>query len=270
MTKCLIAGLPSAGKSTYIGALAYLLQNPIKDQRLILNQNPDDFTYLNKLIDPWLRLQKMDRTTRGFVNNIDLKLTKGSGSDILSVSLPDIAGEDYESIVQQNYDVIASWSENPDSLLLFINDLETNALEEQFGETEPDDKTQEPPVFNQKSMLNEVQNILLIKGLAHLFSWKRLAIGLSAWDKYSQDQTSPLRLLQDRAPFLYNFIMHYFPNTYIFGVSAQGDEYIDDEEKQNALLEKTENGTRAYVVDGCGNMSYDLTLPLNYLISGEK
>ena len=48
--------------------------------------------------------------------------------------------------------------------------------------------------------------------------------------------------------------MHYFPDAYIFGVSAQGDEYIEDEEVQSKLLEKTENGTRAFIVDKDGNV----------------
>ena len=61
--------------------------------------------------------------------------------------------------------------------------------------------------------------------------------------------------------------MHYFPDAYIFGVSAQGDEYIEDGEAQSKLLEKTENGTRAYIVDKDGVKSYDLTMPLNFLIS---
>lgn len=69
MAKCLIAGLPAAGKSTYIGALAYILLNPVINQVLMLDENPDDLSYLNKLIDPWLNLEKIERTTRGFANN---------------------------------------------------------------------------------------------------------------------------------------------------------------------------------------------------------
>ena len=99
MAKCLIAGLPAAGKSTYIGALAYILLNPVINQVLMLDENPDDLSYLNKLIDPWLNLKEIERTTRGFTNNVDLKLVRKSDDKSFSISLPDIAGEDYESIV---------------------------------------------------------------------------------------------------------------------------------------------------------------------------
>lgn len=267
MAKCLIAGLPAAGKSTYIGALAYMLQNPVSDQKLTLSENPEDLSYLNKLIDPWLSLQKMERTTRGFANNINLNLIRRSDGKTFSVSLPDIAGEDYESIVHQNSEVIKSWSDAPDALLLFINEWQTNILKEQLGDIEPFDKTKVPPLFTLKDMSSVVQNVLIIKELHNIFSWKKIAIGLSSWDKFQGDYVSPLDLLKSRTPFLHNFIMHYFPNAYIFGVSAQGDEYVDDEEIQNKLIERTENGTRAFIVDKSGNKSYDLTLPLNFLIS---
>ena len=267
MAKCLIAGLPAAGKSTYIGALAYLLQSPVDNQLLVLNENPEDLSYLNKLIDPWLSLQKMERTTRGIANNIDLDLISKSDGKTFTVSLPDIAGEDYESIVIQNSEVIKSWSDEPDSLLLFINKWETSVLKEELGEAEPLDKAKEPPLFALNNMSAVAQNILMLKELYNLYSFKKLAVGLSSWDKYQDEYNSPVSMLKERTPFLYNFIMHYFPGAYIFGVSAQGDEYSDDEEMQNKLIEKTESGTRAFVVDKSGVKSYDLTLPLYYLIS---
>lgn len=45
MAKCLIAGLPSAGKTTYIAALSYLLHNPISEQMLRFNILPDDICF---------------------------------------------------------------------------------------------------------------------------------------------------------------------------------------------------------------------------------
>ena len=49
MAKCLIAGLPSAGKTTYIAALSYLLHNPISEQMLRFNILPDDISLINRL-----------------------------------------------------------------------------------------------------------------------------------------------------------------------------------------------------------------------------
>lgn len=267
MAKCLIAGLPAAGKSTFIGALAYLLQSPVNNQLLELSESPEDLSYLNKLVDPWLSLQKMERTTRGFANNIDLDLIRKSDGQTFTISLPDIAGEDYESIVLQNSEVIKQWSDEPDSILLFINKWETNILKEELGVTEPMDKSKEPPSFALNDISVVAQNVLMLKELYNLYSFRKLAVGLASWDKYQNEYDSPVDMLKERAPFLYNFIMHYFPNAYVFAVSAQGGEYTDDEETQSRLLEKTENGTRAFVVDEGGTKSYDLTLPLNYLIS---
>ena len=267
MSKCLIAGLPSAGKSTYIGALAYMLQKPINGQTLILSENPDDLSYLNKLTDRWLSLQIMERTTRGFANNIDLQLIRKTDNKAFSVSFPDIAGEDYESVVRMNSDVIANWSDKPDSLLLFINQWDNTILKEELEDVETIDINTEPSGFELKDISSVVQNVLILKELHLIFPWKKLAIGLSSWDKYQESYSSPTTLLKSRAPFLYNFIMHYFPDTYIFGVSAQGGEYTNDDETLNELIERTEDGTRAYIVKDDGTKSYDLTIPLNYLIS---
>ena len=194
-------------------------------------------------------------------------MVRTSDNKSFSVSLPDIAGEDYESIVRMNSDVITNWSNKPDALLLFINKWDHDILKEQLGESESINKNEEPPAFELKNMSTIVQNVLMLKELHILFPWRKLAIGLSSWDKYKEDYKTPVVMLKERAPFLYNFIMHYFPYAYIFGVSAQGNEYVENDLVQNDLIERTENGTRAYIVDNNGNMSYDLTLPLNFLIS---
>ena len=85
MAKCLIAGLPAAGKSTFIGALTYLLQYPVEGQLLKYVENPDDMSYLNRLTYSWLSQQKVDRTTRGYANRIELNVCKVTGESNISL-----------------------------------------------------------------------------------------------------------------------------------------------------------------------------------------
>lgn len=266
MANCLVAGLPAAGKSTYIGALAYLLQNPVSNQMLRYASNPDDLSYLNKLMTSWLNQKKLDRTTRGFANNIEFNVIHDVTGEQLTISLPDIAGEDFESIVQKNSEVVRNWSQTSDSLLLFINNWPDHTLAEDFGITEPEDKTKEPPKFTLGRMSVDIQNILLIKELYNIFRWKKLAIALSSWDLYKDAYPSPSNFIKQRSPFLHNFLSHYFPEAYIFGISAQGAEYIDNEQFTEMLIQKTENGERSYIVQPDGTLSYDLTIPLIELL----
>lgn len=266
MAKCLIAGLPSAGKSTYIGALAYLLQNPVKGQCMVNKENPEDMSYLNRLSEPWLNQQLVDRTVRGVVNGFDLKLKRNETGEEVALSIPDIAGEDFISVIQKQKDVVTAWSETTDSLLFFINKWETNVLAEELGDTEPMDISKEPPAFSVDQMSAEVQNVLLLKELLNIFPCKKIAIGLSSWDEYMSNYNTPWEMIEQRARFLFNFLKHYYPTVYVFGISAQGAKYSDDEHQAEELMQKTLNGERAFVVTPCGEKVFDLTLPLIYLM----
>lgn len=267
MAKCLIAGLPGAGKSTYIGALAYLLQNPVDNQTISYGDSPEDMSYLNKLSEPWLSMRLVDRTARGYVNSMDLSLIRKTDEKTFDLSIPDIAGEDFLTVLQKKADVIKGWSEQPDTLLLFINKWDSTVLAEEQGDLEPLDKTREPTQFTTSQMLAEVQNVLLLKELHNLFHFKRIAIGLSSWDLYKDDYATPWAMFIERSRFMYNFLMHYFPSVYVFGVSAQGAEYNDEDAFVDELMQKTIEGKRAYVVLADGTQSYDLTLPLDYLLN---
>lgn len=262
--KCLIAGLPNAGKTTYIGALAYLLQNPNKNQAWSLAEMPEDMSYLNKLSNPWLSLRPVDRTTRGSAFNIDLHLKSKDGKT-LQLSMPDIAGEDFSSIIQMQSEVIKGWTQKPDSLLLFIKDLPVEVLAEDFNDDEIK-KNDKLPTFELSHMSPAIQNLLILRELHNMYQWKKVAIGFSAWDLQDGSGQNPREYLASRSPFLNNFIHHFFPDAFIFGVSAQGIDYDNIDDMEDELIAKTENGERAYVViDGIGK-SYDLTLPLDKLI----
>lgn len=204
------------------------------------------------------------RTIRGEAHLLTFHLSKDGNEKITIFS--DHSGEDFTSILEKQCETINSWNEKPDSLLFFIKKVPTLVLTESFNDIEnaPSAKTKAPN-FTIQHIYEGTQNVLLIKELRSLFPWKRIAIGLTSWDLHNSEE-KPCEYLRNECPFLSNFINQYFPEAYIFGVSAQGWEYnekmdIDD------CMNKTMEGKRSYIIDPNGKKSYDITLPLDYLIS---
>lgn len=74
----MIAGLPSSGKSTYIGALWYCLRHPAKnaDLKLVADNNnlPEDISVLNKLSDAYKDLRAINRTNSNENERVQLNL----------------------------------------------------------------------------------------------------------------------------------------------------------------------------------------------------
>lgn len=266
MAKCLIAGLPNAGKSTYIAALSYLLQSPIEGQKLHFREVPEDMSSINRLINPWLEQKEVERTARGKITNFTFDLERTHDGSYINVSMPDIAGEDFTSILQSQNELLISWDTKPDSLLYFINDIPVEVLKDSFKEENSDLIDNRIPLFSSKYITAAVKNVLLIKELRRLFPWSKIAIGISSWDVHSQEEETPDKYLKTRSPFLWNFLKYHFPEAFIFGISAQGWDYKDERKKED-FINKTVKGTRSYIVNENGEKSFDLTEPLSSLIS---
>lgn len=266
MAKCLIAGLPEAGKTTYIAALSYQLHNPNDTQKLSIRELPDDMSVINRLQNPWLEQRIVDRTSRGKVTDLEFKLKRNADGKSLDVNMPDIAGEDFCSLLEKQCEIINSWNDKPDSLLFFIKKIPTLVLTESFGDENKESASQDKiPKFTSLHIYEGVQNVLLIKELRRLFPWKRIAVGLTSWDLHNSEE-KPYDYLNQECPFLGNFLNQYFPEAYIFGISAQGWEY-DENMDIDDCMNKTIEGERSFVITPKGEKSYDITLPLNYLLS---
>lgn len=266
MAKCLIAGLPAAGKTTYIAALSYLLHNPNEGQKLCVRELPNDMSVINRLQNPWLGQRAVDRTSRGKVTDFEFKLKRDADGKTLDVNMPDIAGEDFSSLLEKQCEIINSWDDKPDSLLFFIKKIPTLVLTESFEDENEGQASQDSiPKFTAQHIYEGVQNVLLIKELRRLFPWKRIAIGLTSWDLHNSDE-KPYDYLRQECPFLGNFLNQYFPEAYIFGISAQGWQYGDKLDIDDCM-NKTIEGKRSFVITPEGEKSYDITLPLDYLLS---
>ena len=260
MNKILIAGLPSAGKSTYIGALAYILQNPTEHQLFSFAENPKDLTNITRLNEQWLEMKPVERTTRGngFISEFKIK----KADDIFEICFPDLAGEDFERTIENDYSIIQSWSQNVDAILYFINieNLPIEIFSESVENVDNCDKSNIPS-FDAQKMSIQIRNIMLLKGLVKVYHCKQILVGLSAWDKSNEDDT-PNSLLQNRAPLLYNYLKRL--KSKIIGISAQGVDYTQTDKE--SWFDKTENGERAFIVNEQERI-FDITKPLDILLS---
>lgn len=259
MAKIMIAGLPAAGKSTYIGALAYTLKECKSNMIYKLVELPRDISQIRSLYSSWLRQSAVDRTTRGSVSDITLRIQKDDR--MIDLSLPDIAGEEFERMIQNQNDILKTWNTESDGLLFLIKDMPSEVLIESFESNNSNSITQQP-TFEVTNISIQVKNLLLIKELNKKFNFKRIAIGLSAWD-CKDEGFSPKDYLHKYFPVFHNYIDNFYPDAPIFGLSAQGAEY--QKEKSEEIEEKTDNGTRAYIVKN-QDKEYDLTIPIDYLI----
>ena len=87
----MIAGLPSSGKSTYIGALWYCLRHPAKnaDLKLVADNNnlPEDISVLNKLSDAYKDLRAINRTNSNENERVQLNLRVVSTGETIQVEV---------------------------------------------------------------------------------------------------------------------------------------------------------------------------------------
>lgn len=267
MNKCLIAGLPNAGKSTYIAALSYILEHPSNEQALRIFIRNEDRTYINKLSGAWLNQETLERTVQGDINKLTFSLSN-SNNEKITLSIPDIAGEDFKNLILNRESIVDDWVADCDCLLLFINDLPSiHLLQEQIEENSQSSENKFPD-FSIDMISIDIQIILMLKALQEKFTIKKLVVCISAWDELSDEFIKPMECLSHRSPILHNFLMQYFPNSKVFGISAQGAKYSD--ETADALYENTNSNKRAYVVTPDGVLKYDITLPLELLIQKES
>ena len=129
----MIAGLPSSGKSTYIGALWYCLRHPAKnaDLKLVADNNnlPEDISVLNRLSDAYKDMRAINRTNSNENERVQLNLRVVSTGETIQVEVPDFLGETFRDLIELNQsDLLTEWLDNTDSLVYFISDGNYSAI----------------------------------------------------------------------------------------------------------------------------------------------
>lgn len=273
--KCFIAGVPDAGKTTYIAALWDIIKRGGSDLELQFTTSPENSSYLNEIWEYWVSMNKIERSKTPVPDDIKINVKRKTDNKELELDIPDFMGEQFQKIIDHTLpDNIKQWIEQSDRMVYLINKLD-DVSKDDIEEDDPEDATvdrteerQKAPRLAPEKMLEASQNMMVLKYIASHAKMQKIAIGLSAWDVKMTANLTPEDYLQQRSPVLYNFIKWHFKEVKFFGVSAQGFDYKDKNEKAAEMRDKARKSRRAFIAfDKEKDLSPDLTKPFNYLIS---
>ena len=262
ITKCMIAGLPGSGKSTYIGALWYCLMHPdnIEGIKLVADKMnlADDLTVLNRLSDAYKNMQLIDRNYSDQNETVQINLKVADSDTRLQVEVPDFLGENFRDLVElKESELVSKWLNDTDTLVYFMNEVTPPEFEDDHGPE--DDESPMPakdvPPFSIKTISAVAMNIMVLKCLLSKKTFKKVVIVLSWWDKNTENgvvPNNPQKYLKEYSPALFNFIQYHIPKFEIIGLSAQGQEYPkedqgNDEATKKEIKAKTREGKRSFV-----------------------
>ena len=280
MTKCMIAGLPGSGKSTYIGALWYCLMHPdnIEGIKLVADKMnlADDLTVLNRLSDAYKNMKLIDRNYSDQNETVLINLKVADSDTRLQVEVPDFLGENFRDLVElKESELVSEWLKDTDTLVYFMNEVTPPEFEDDHGPE--DDESPMPakdvPPFSIKTISAVAMNIMVLKCLLSKKTFEKVVIVLSWWDKNTANgevPNNPQTYLKENSPALFNFIQHHIPNFEIIGLSAQGLEYPKEDQgnyeaTKKEIKAKTREGKRSFIEIG-DEILHDLSLPLYLLI----
>lgn len=266
--KIIIAGLPNAGKTTYIAALNGLIRGNTEFS-LVSNGVSKEQAYLNKITDKWLQCKEVLRSTEDTPLLIDFPLLRKDDGVAFSIEIPDVMGEIYEDIIRNDFNnEFEQYCKGASGIFFFINNMEDLLLKEEaknaVGDTiteNTESQNTDEIVITSDRMTSMVKNILVLKYLRQTIGNVRLVVAVSSWDKEETRFDNIEDYFTKKCPALYNYICYHFTEFKLYGISAQGADYRDG---TNNLEEKMDKNERAYVFDS--ERHNDLSLPLVYLI----
>ena len=271
----LMAGLPTAGKTSYLAAAWFALTQPAGSAEVSLRRLPRNIEFLNRLMDSWLNCQPADRTLSASFEDIRLELyLKGQPPFVLNC--PDYSGEHVRDLwVKRRWPGhLGPHVREADAVLLFVNLFEIqepHTIEEyaHFAQglkadapdpsrkSVPFDRTRAPS----QTMLVEFLQFLLLRSKAKVLP---VAVVLSAWDKLMGEAKAPAEQVASRLPLLNQFLVsnqQRMPNT-AFGISAQGGDWPAERE----ALKGKPPSERAFAVASDGSPA-NVTTPMGWALT---
>ena len=278
----ILLGLPGTGKSTFLAALWYTAES--RSTQWELDHLGENDEHLRMLSKTWLRCDAMERSSQAGEATVEMRFRNRRSNTTVTTYFPDLAGETFEDqwvnrSCPRSYLEVAQRS---NQILLFIhpNKLRKGDRIEDFlqhvdevsdgnAPTEGRSEARRPERDPTQVILVDLLQMLSMPPIGH--ESLRIAVIVSAWDSVeSAQQQSGLQILDpDRwftqeAPLLDQFLRSNrdWVAYRVFGVSAQGGDYGDQETVNN--LRNIDPSDRVQVIKGSEKNS-DLTAPMSWL-----
>lgn len=292
--KILMVGMPASGKTSFVAALYRQLKDGNDKGLLKLDRSREVVgeKILKEAADQQIVHKKLPRTNEK-IERIKMPLLDKAG-DIVDFSMPDLLGENYKkAVVERRMDSeIVDKIRAADKILFFINrqtvideprnipnenaketdsrtdhSKEVREVKKENEESKTDDSDKKidkkDPIYN--VFHTELLQILL--EVAEKEQVLNISFILSAWDKVEDENEaipSPKEFLRKEFPLLYQTIVHNLDRIkyQIWGVSAQGFDYADEQRKKMLDEQDIEPLKLIKAVDSDKNDIYDLSILL--------
>ena len=275
---CFIVGLPSTGKTSFLAALAYSLEQRKIPTRLRWEQFSGNQRYLAKLAETWCAGIQVPRTMLDTQQeSLRLSLIDADGGTC-DVAFPDLSGETFQTqyMDREIRHSLAKTVQNSGSFLLFLNPekiVEPVLIADLPSGTRHSKDTEnvEGTELGKRDPLHDdataAQLVVLLQDFIALRKGRRFPLGVvvSAWDIVKDDYKFPQDFVKHHLPLLWQYLVSNSDAlfTRYYGVSAQGGSLQSPEEAE-CLVEQFEDRPlhRILVVDESGVVSHDITIPL--------
>lgn len=271
--KILIAGLPNAGKTTYIAALNGAIQQE-GDFCLSYVDRSSELQYVNRITRQWLAGKIVDHSTDDEPKFINWPLRKRNG-DVITITIPDMKGEIYQDIINNDFNEgLVEYCKGVSGIFLFINGIVKPVLKEHIrsiisNDAKSDTQNRQADAEDVSLTLDKINPVvkvlLVLKYLRNLIGDVRLALAVSSWDEIESTHHSIDEYMKSECSALYNYVKYHFSDYKFYGVSAQGLKY---EGHSGSLDTITSEGKRAYVFTT--EKIFDLSIPLDYLTDEQQ
>ncbi|WP_158799417.1 hypothetical protein [Pedobacter sp. L105] len=296
LNSCMFIGLPNSGKSSFIGALWHVVESGEIDSLYSITVQPDDREYLNSLRSSFLDCKSVERTKTESVKKIELEIKDNTNGQVMNFVFPDLSGETYESQFEYRkltidyIDQVSGCNSimlfvNPDfikkgHLILNVDEMldfkdSSNNLEINDKGNIPGKQMKEDAEVKWTPKLCQSQVVLV--DLLQIISKNiklpcKINIIVSAWDvivnlpDFGVPKLTPSEWFIEELPMLFQYLIsnaEAFPHK-VFGVSAQGGIYSEEDDENLELQGKLKQSERI-IVQSEKSVTHDITVPLKWL-----